>query len=189
MLMGSLVTAAIQQDRSSERYALLERLSEIAAEIFPKINLEIQEPSVSFHAQAYVLNGRRIVTLLGGLAFHTCLQTDGLLFTILHEIGHHVAPGPRITQNDVLCCDCAADHWAVTDGQRLFSSRGMCLDIQSAPNEIESAFSDLMPASGLNSDRWCFNWLRRKKVLTSALAPPLVECEFRKTCWREQWEH
>jgi hypothetical protein len=34
MLMGSLVTAAIQQDRSSERYALLERLSEIAAELF-----------------------------------------------------------------------------------------------------------------------------------------------------------
>ena len=31
------------------------------------------------------------MVLLGGLAFHTRLQKDGLLFTILHEIGHHVA--------------------------------------------------------------------------------------------------
>jgi hypothetical protein len=180
MLMSSLGTVATQQDRSSERYALLKRLFETAGKVFPKIELRIQEDNSSFHAQAYVLDGRQIVTLLGGLAFHSHMQKDGLLFTILHEIGHHVAPGPRITRTNPLSCDCAADHWTVAEGQRLFSSHGMSLDIRSALNEIELAVSDLMPASDLKSERWCFDWTRRKIALTSALAQPVVECEFRK---------
>jgi hypothetical protein len=180
MLMSSLGTVATQQDRSSERYALLKRLFETAGKVFPKIELRIQEDNSSFHAQAYVLDGRQIVTLLGGLAFHSHMQKDGLLFTILHEIGHHVAPGPRITRTNPLSCDCAADHWTVADGQRLFSSHGMTLDIRSALNEIELALSDLMPASDLKSERWCFDWPRRKTALTSAPVPQIVECEFRK---------
>jgi hypothetical protein len=79
MLMSSLGTVATQQDRSSERYALLKRLFETAGKVFPKIELRIQEDNSSFHAQAYVLDGRQIVTLLGGLAFHIHMQKDGLL--------------------------------------------------------------------------------------------------------------
>jgi hypothetical protein len=180
MLMGSLGMVATQQDRSSVRYALLKRLTEITGQAFPKIELRIQEANFSFHAQAYVLDGRQIVTLLGGLAFHTCLQNDGLLFTVLHEVGHHVAPGPRITRTNPLSCDCAADRWSVTEGQRLFSSHGMTLDIRSALNEIELALSNLVPASDLKSERCCFDWRRRKRTLISAPAPQLVECEFRK---------
>jgi hypothetical protein len=180
MLMSSLGTVATQQDRSSGRYALLRRLSETAGKIFPRIELRIQEDNASFHAQAYVMDGRQVVTLLGGLAFHSRMQKDGLLFTVLHEIGHHVAPGPRITQTNPLSCDCAADRWTVAEGQHLFSSHGMILDIRSALNEIELALSDLMPASDLKSERWCFDWTRRKIALTSALAQPVVECEFRK---------
>jgi len=180
MLMGSLGKVATQQDHSCERYALLKRLSEITGQAFPKIELRIQEANSSFHAQAYVLGGRQVVTLLGGLAFHTRLQKDGLLFTVLHEIGHHVAPGPRITRTNPLSCDCAADHWTITEGQRLFSSHGMTLDIRSALSEIELALSDLMPASDLNSERWCFDWSRRKTALTSAPARQVVECEFRR---------
>ena len=86
MLMGTLGTVATQ-NRSSERYALLKRLSDISRKVFPNIELRIQEADPSFHAQAYVLDGRQVVTLRGGLAFHGCLKKDGLLFTILHEIG------------------------------------------------------------------------------------------------------
>jgi hypothetical protein len=179
MLMGSLGTVATQ-NRSSERYALLNRLSEISRTVFPKIEVQIHEANPSFHAQAYVLEGRRIVTLLGGLAFHDCLQQDGLLFTILHEIGHHVAPGPRITPTDSRSCDCAADCWAVKEGRRLFASRGMTLDIRSALNEIELALSALKPSYDLSSGRRCSGWSRRKAALTSRRVPQVVKCEFRK---------
>ena len=179
MLMGSLGTVATQ-NRSRERYALLKRLSEISKNVFPKIEVQIQEAHPSFHAQAYVLDGRQIVTLLGGLAFHGCLQQDGLLFTILHEIGHHVAPGPRITPTDPRSCDCAADCWAVGEGRHLFSSRGMTLDIRSALNEIELALSTLKPSYDLSSGRRCSGWARRKATLTSIPVPHVVKCELRK---------
>jgi hypothetical protein len=183
MLMSSLGKVGTPQDHSRDRCALLNRLFEITAEIFPNIELRIQEANPSFHAQAFVLGGRRIVTLLGGLAFNGRLQKDGLLFAILHEIGHHVAPGPRITPTDPLCCDCAADRWAIAEGRRLFSSRGMTLDIRSALNEIESALSALTPAYDLESERLCFDWARRKAALTSIAGPQVLECEFRKLCW------
>src|SRR6516225_6901016 len=161
MLMGTLGTVATQ-NRSSERYALLKRLSDISRKVFPNIELRIQEADPSFHAQAYVLDGRQVVTLRGGLAFHGCLKKAGLLFTILHEIGHHVAPGPRITPTDPRSCDCAADCWAVGEGRRLLSSRGMTLNIRSALNEIELALSALKPAYDVSSERRCIGWARRK---------------------------
>jgi hypothetical protein len=178
MLLGSLGTVA-SQNRSSERYALLKWLSETSRKVFPNISLQIQEGNPSFHAQAYILDGRRIVTLLGGLAFHGCLQKDGLLFTILHEIGHHVAPGPRITRADARSCDCAADRWAVGEGRRLFSSRGMTLNVRSALNQIELALSALKPSYDLSSDNRCSGWARRKASLISP-APQVVKCELRK---------
>ena len=176
MLMGTLGKVATQ-NRSSERYALLKRLSDISGKVFPNIELRIQEANPSFHAQAYVLDGRQIVTLLGGLAFHGCLQKDGLLFAILHEIGHHVAPGPRITPTDPLSCDCAADCWAVGEGRCVLSSHGMTLNIRSALNEIELALSALKPGYDLSSPGRCSAWARRKVALTSMPVPQVVECE------------
>jgi hypothetical protein len=179
MLMGSLGIVATQ-NRSSQRYALLKRLCGISGKAFPDIELRIQKADPSFHAQAYVLDGRQIVTLHGGLAFHGCLHKDGLLFTILHEIGHHVAPGPRITPTDPRSCDCAADCWAVGEGRQLFSSRGITLDVQSALNEIESALSDLKPDYELSSGRRCSGWARRRAAMTSTLVRRVIKCEFRK---------
>ena len=179
MLMGSPGTVATQ-NRSSERYVLLKRLSEISRNVFPNIEVQVHEANPSFQAQAYVLDGRQIVNLLGGLAFHDCLHQDGLLFTILHEIGHHVAPGPRITPTDPRCCDCAADCWAVGEGRRLFSSRGMTLDTRSALNEIELALSALKSAYDLSSGRRCSGWARRKAAMTSLRARQVVKCEFWK---------
>lgn len=179
MLMSSLGTVVGPQDRSSERYALIGRLFEIAKEVFPEICLKVLEANSSFQAQAWVLRGKKKVTLLGGLAFHPRLGKDGLLFTVLHEIGHHVAPGPRLTQTSPLSCDCAADRWVITEGQRLFSAHGITLDIQSALVEIESILCDLVSAEALDSTSWCFDWPRRKIRLSSVPAPQLTECEFR----------
>lgn len=180
MLMGSLQTVVTQQqDRSRERYELLTRLAEVSKQIFPDIKVLIQEGNPSFHAQAYARDGQQIVTLYGGLAFHGRLQKDGLLFTILHEIGHHVAPGPRITCTSPLSCDCAADRWVIAEGRDLVASHGMRLDVQSALLQIELALTDLMPAYDLKTERLCFDWPRRKKALTS-IQPAQVECELRK---------
>lgn len=179
MLVSSIGTAAAQQNRSSERYSLLKRIFEISGLIFPTIEFRIHEADPSFQAQAFVLDRRQIVTLHGGLAFHGCLQKDGLLFTTLHEIGHHVALGPRITPTDIRSCDCAADRWAVEEGRRKFSSRGMTLDIQLALSEIELALSTLKPAYAL-SGRRCSGWSRRKEALTSRPVPRILKCQLRK---------
>jgi hypothetical protein len=119
------------------------------------------------------------VTLFGGLAFNRRMGKDGLLFTILHEIGHHLAPGPRITRTNTLSCDCAADRWAIVEGQGLILSHGLTLDIKSALSEIEAAMSELGGAFDLTAECWCFDWVRRKITLTSPFLDPLTECEYR----------
>jgi hypothetical protein len=182
MLMCSLRKVSTKEDRSSERYALLKRLFGIAGELFPHIEFRIEEALFSFHAQAYVFGGRQTVSLLGGLAFHMHLQKDGLLLTILHEIGHHVAPGPRLTRIDVLSCDCAADRWAVTEGRRLFALHGVTLDVQEALSEIELALAGVSPPYNLEAGRWCFDWQRRKSDLTDVPMSQLTDCEFLLLC-------
>jgi hypothetical protein len=179
MLFGCVSQDKIEQDRSSERCALLNRLSEVSREAFPEVEVLIYETSPSFNAQAFSVGGQQIVTLFGGLAFNRCMGKDGLLFTILHEIGHHLASGPRITRTNTLSCDCAADRWAIVEGQGIILSHGLTLDIKSALREIEAAISELGGASVLTAGRWCFDWTRRKVTLSSRFLVPLLQCEYR----------
>jgi hypothetical protein len=179
MLFGSLSPVTTGQDRSSERHALLNRLSDFSRKAFPTVEVLIYEASPSFNATAFSIRGQQIVTLFGGLAFNSRMGKDGLLFTILHEIGHHLAPGPRITRTNTLSCDCAADRWVTVEGQGLISSQGLTLDIKSALREIEAAMSELGAASDLKAEHWCFDWARRKITLTSTFLAPLTQCEYR----------
>ena len=179
MLFGFLSPVATGQDRSGERRALLDRLSDFSRKAFPTVEVLIYESSPSFNAMAFSIGGQQIVTLFGGLAFNGRMGKDGLLFTILHEIGHHLAPGPRITRTNTLSCDCAADRWVIVEGQALISSHGLALDIKSALSEIEVAMSELGAASALEAERWCFDWARRKVTLTSTFLAPLTECGYR----------
>jgi hypothetical protein len=182
MLMDSLPLPNTKQDRSSERYELLELLFQVAGELFPEIEFRIEEALSSFQAQAYVFGGHQTVSLLGGLAFHMHLQKDGILLTILHEIGHHVGPGPRLTRTDILSCDCAADRWAVTEGRRLFALRGITMDIQKGLGEIELALSGVGPAYNADANQFCFDWQRRKSNLTDVPTSQLTACEFQLLC-------
>jgi hypothetical protein len=179
MLLASLSLATIEQDRSSERRALLERLSDVSRIALPEVEVVIHEASPSFNAQAFSVKRQQVVALFGGLAFNRRMGKDGLLFTILHEIGHHLAPGPRITRTNNLSCDCAADRWAIGEGSALFLPHGLTLDINSALNEIEEAISELSGVFDLTARRWCFDWGRRKISLTSSLLDPLMCCEYR----------
>ena len=147
-----------------------------SGQVFPKIELRTSETRRFFHAG--VCPGRPTDVF----ARRACLPysvAEGRTF--VHDFARDRPsrrPGPRITRTNPLSCDCAADRWAVTEGQRFFSAHGMNLDIRSALHEIELALSDLMPATDLNSERWCFDWSRRKTALTSAPAPQVVECGF-----------
>lgn len=179
MLLGSLLPVMTEQNRSSERRVLLDRLSDVSRKAFPEVEVLIYEASPSFNAQAFSVRGQRMVALFGGLAFNTRLGKDGLLFAILHEIGHHLAPGPRITRTNTLSCDCAADRWAIGEGRDVILLHGMTLEIKSALNEIEAAISELGGVFDLTAGGWCFDWARRKISLTSPFLNPLSQCEYR----------
>src|SRR5437764_759621 len=121
MLLGSLSPVTTEQERSGERRPLLDQLLQLTRNAFPEVEVLIYEANSSFNAQAFTLGSQPMVTLFGGLAFNRHMAKDGLLFTILHEIGHHRAAGPRMTQTSVLSCDCAADRWAMVEGQGAIS--------------------------------------------------------------------
>ena len=179
MLFGILPPVTGGQDRSNERRALLNRLSEFSRGAFPSVEVVIYEANSSFNAMAFSVGQQQIVTLFAGLAFNRHMGKDGLLFAILHEIGHHLAGGPRITRTSPLSCDCAADLWVIVEGQKAIASQGMALDVSVALSEIEAAMSDLGSASHLVSGRYCFDWARRKFTLSSRSSAPLVQCEYR----------
>jgi hypothetical protein len=178
MLLGSLSPVTGGLNRSRERHALLNLLFELSSKAFPTVEILIYESNPSFNAQAYTAKGRQIVTLFGGLAFNRRMGKDGLLFTILHEIGHHLAPGPRITRTNTLSCDCAADRWVIVQGQSLISLQGLTLDIKSALIEIEAAMSELGAVSDTAAP-WCFDWARRKTTLGTTSPAPVTQCEYR----------
>jgi hypothetical protein len=177
MLLGSLPLATREQDRSSERRSFLDRLFETSRKAFPEVQALVYEASPSFNAQAFCIGQQKIVALFGGLAFNRHLGKDGLLFATLHEIGHHLAPGPRLTVTSNLSCDCAADRWAVGEGQDVILSHGLALDIESALDEIQAAISELDGVSSLIAHCLCSDWARRKATLTSPLPGPLNQCE------------
>ena len=178
MLFGSLSPVTTGQDRSSERHALLKTLSGFAKEAFPTVEVLIYEASLLFNAMSFSIKGQQIVALYGGLAYNGRIGKDGLLFAVLHEIGHHLAPGPRITRTSTLSCDCAADRWVMLKGLDCVSAHGLTLDIKTALSEIEAAMSELASKSDLRAKRRCFDWGRRKVTLTSSVLDPLAECEY-----------
>jgi hypothetical protein len=178
MLFGSLSPVLREQDHSGARRALLDQLVAISRKAFPDVEVLIHEASPSFNAQAFCIGRQKTVALFGGLAFNRHIGSDGLLFAILHEIGHHLAPGPRMTVTSRLSCDCAADRWVITEGQRAFSRHGLAMDMTSALSQLEQAMSELGGACPSDAG-FCFEWARRTAALTSPDQGPLVECEYR----------
>lgn len=103
-------------DASPQRLAMLEGAIHALGHAFPELHFERIEGALACNAQAAVLGGRREVRLYDGLAFHPAIGEDGILFTLLHEAGHHLAGGARLPWDPRLACECVADHWAATQG-------------------------------------------------------------------------
>lgn len=174
----------------SRRLDIQTIFSEVRA-TFPGIVYELDAGSRTANAQAYTRLNVRVVRLYGGLAFYPQIGIDGLVFTLLHEIGHHFARGRRFASDPMLACDCNADRWAVTIGtEALQSVCGRNLDISRAVNELELMICSIQCASERPTGRpitavsktapgcWASNWDARKFHLINRQLRPAGRCHF-----------
>ena len=180
MLLGPSTTAAVSQDRSCAREALLTRTIENFSSCFPSITIRVLDYVSAVNAQASRSNGERIVDIFGGLAYHPALGVDALSFSLLHEIGHHLGEGARLTPGSRLACECAADRWVILDGLPTAARNNMDLDINHAMSQLERAIPTIQDANDASVSRnetcWCWDWVRRKYHLSSGDVPDVSTC-------------
>ncbi|WP_448035155.1 hypothetical protein [Bradyrhizobium liaoningense] len=155
---------------------------------FPKIEYEIDTQTRIVNAQAFLANGHRVVRIYGGLGFHPLANNDALVFTFLHETGHHFADGRRFAGNPSLACDCLADKWAVTAGARaLRRCSGRVLNLANAFVSLEAILLSMDvrfgPASKGRCQQsqtcWANSWRARKaRLSTRGAFVPKGPCYF-----------
>src|SRR3954469_19520387 len=111
------------QDRSVQRHSSVSRLLAIFQSSFSSVHYRLLESISAVNAQASFSNGRPLVDIFGGLAFHPAIRHDGLVFTLLHETGHHLSRGCKLPWA-AMACECAADGWATSDGRSAIEANG-----------------------------------------------------------------
>src|SRR3954469_7031764 len=157
-----------QQNRSRQRLSCLTRLIAIFEASFSSVHYRILESISAVNAQASFSNGKHLVDIFGGLAFPPAIRHDGLVFTLLHETGHHLSAGCKLPWAP-LACECAADRWATTDGRKALRNNGAKFRLDTALRQIEcAARPEQETARSRRSSRsncWSMNWRKRKEVL------------------------
>ena len=133
-----------QQDRSTQRLSSLTKLIAIFESTFSSVQYRILEQVGAVNAQASFSNGKHLVDIFGGLAFHPMIRHDGLAFTLLHETGHHLSERCKLVQDcklpwAQLACECSADRWAITDGRKALRANGADFRLEAALQQIEQA--------------------------------------------------
>jgi hypothetical protein len=180
MLFGATTETGVSQDRSCSRWVLLNKTIEFFQSVFPSINIRLLDHVSAVNAQASLSNGERIVDIFGGLAFHPAVEADALNFSLLHEIGHHLGCGARLTPGSQLACDCAADRWVVLRGLPALARNNTDVNVGLAMNQLEKALPpclDSIEAFRLrNGDCWCWDWPRRKHYLSTRAVPAVESC-------------
>ena len=165
------------QDRSVQRHSSLSRLLAIFQSSFSPVHYRMLESISAVNAQASFSNGRRLVDIFGGLAFHPAIRHDGLVFTLLHETGHHLSMGCKLPWAQ-LACECAADHWAITDGRKALAANGAHFRLDAALQQIERAAApETRKKSAAPTRCWSMNWQKRSQALLDGRAMNLKTCE------------
>jgi hypothetical protein len=167
------------QDRSAQRLSSLTKLIAIFEASFSSVHYRILESISAVNAQASFANGRHLVDIFGGLAFHPAIRHDGLVFTLLHETGHHLSAGCKLPWAP-LACECAADQWATTEGRKALAARGTNFRLEAALQQIEQAAGSRagrIPSKAARTNCWSMNWPKRKRALLSGRAIVLKTCE------------
>ncbi len=168
--------------RSQQRQALLDNLLDRFRLTFRGLDFQLLASSGTINAQAVTLEGRRCVRLYGGLAFHPLAGPDALIFTLLHEAGHHLASGRRLPWDPRLACECAADEWAANaGGAAIRRSLKASYAIETALSQLGSIYLESYPSRSngrhqIDGHRsrggcWASSWPRRCR---SILAGPCL---------------
>jgi hypothetical protein len=168
------------QDRTAGRRAIVEKVIGVFETNFPTLKFRILDRVTAINAQASIFNDVRSVDLFGGFAYHPEIGHDALVFILLHETGHHLSPGCRLPWMPKLACDCAADFWAITEGQAKLQKKSNCrFFIEPALRQIERAahLNKSNISASVRRPRCSFlNWGKRKRRLIDA------EAHVRDTC-------
>ncbi|WP_249158703.1 hypothetical protein [Bradyrhizobium tropiciagri] len=145
---------------------------------FPELRFELDEASTTVNAQAFIRGNDRIIRLYGGLAYHVAIDTDGLVFTLLHEVGHHLSKGGRLAANAELGCECAADRWVLTKGMvQLRKRTGRSISIERAVASVENITPAACGATARKRGPnvcWADHWPRRKRALFRPDSAPAI---------------
>jgi hypothetical protein len=166
-----------QQDRSRRRLSSLTRLIAIFEASFSSVHYRILEQISAVNAQASFSNGKHLVDIFGGLAFHPAIRHDGLVFTLLHETGHHLSTGCRLPWAQ-LACECAADRWAITDGRKALAANGANFRLETALQQIERAATpETRKKNAAPTSCWSMNWQKRRQALLDGRAMNLKTCK------------
>jgi hypothetical protein len=139
---------------------------------FPDLHFELRLDRKVINAQAIVIEAKRCVLIYGGLGLNPKLGEDSLTFVFLHEVGHHLADGPRMPFDLLLACDCVSDCWAAGEGADILQQRsGRQFQIEKAISELNSLLSPpRVPAllhleSRAGTGCWNRQWCERRNAL------------------------
>lgn len=166
-----------RQDRSCQRLSSLTKLIAIFELSFSSVRYRILESISAVNAQASFSNGKHLVDIFGGLAFHPVIRHDGLVFTLLHETGHHLSPGCKLPWAQ-LACECAADEWAITDGRQALAANGGRFRLEAALQQIElAAAPETRKKPAAPASCWSMNWQKRRQALLDGRAINLKTCK------------
>lgn len=166
-----------RQDRSRQRLSSLTNLIAIFELSFSSVHYRILESISAVNAQASFSNGKHLVDIFGGLAFHPAIRHDGLVFTLLHETGHHLSTGCKLPWGQ-LACECAADQWAITDGRKALAANGGRFRLEAALQQIElAAAPPARKKSAAPTSCWSMSWQKRRQALLNGQAMNLKRCE------------
>jgi hypothetical protein len=168
------------QDRSAQRLANITGLIAIFEASFPSVRYRVLESIQAVNAQASVSNGETRVDIFGGLAFHPMVRRDGLVFTLLHETGHHLSAACKLPWAP-LACECAADRWATNEGRKALRNNGAKFRLETALRQIERATEPGQESArsrrSPRSNCWSMNWRKRKEALLNGRALNLQKCQ------------
>jgi hypothetical protein len=177
MLFSS--SSPVQSEGFEERKDLLKSIFLDFNQAFPNIEFEFDERSRTVNAQAIMHHDIRLVRLYGGLGFHPLIGEDGVVFVLLHEVGHHLASGGRLAFCRDLGCECAADRWAMTRGRATLKKRTrriFRIDKVLASLEALSESNNVVLEKTYegSSACWAFDWRRRRLYLAGLRKLPAL---------------
>jgi hypothetical protein len=186
MLNASVLPNDIFLCGSESRGRILEVLVWEFQTAFADIEYEFDTQTRIVNAQAFVLGGSRFVRLYGGFAFHPLVSEDALVFTMLHETGHHRARGRRFAGDPRLACDCLADKWAIGAGAgALRRCTGRVMNLSNALDSLDAMIASIDASAATPARRshrvqgcWAGFWPMRKSQLCSGAPVPNGPCYY-----------